>query len=218
MQQQPYIWNGVYQTPAPNVPDWAGWAQRLYQSEQKLQQMAEQLANLQKQLDEKNKQPLHIEYHFDQLKVTRLEGTLNVGLSPQGINGIESFEAPDPTCWKVNSDPIDENEVLVGGLQNDISTYMSTSSKNDLIDLETQSGVSLDDNHRQTVVDDVKRQVNDRVRYYAKTTPYPSSGSTEDQMKWQNSIKEKTKRDIKNAFSNYLSKQQQSQKEGPTTA
>ncbi|MCD9021373.1 spore germination protein GerPC [Cohnella silvisoli] len=209
--QQPYLWNGMPAAAAPIAPDWNQWIQRLYQSELKLTQMTQQLANMQKQLDDiKNKPPLHIEYHFDQLKVNRLEGTLNVGLSsPQGMPDIESFEAPDPACWKVDSDQTDDLAPLIRGLQNEMSNYMKDNATNALIAMEQQFGITLDDNHRSRISDDVRKQLDERVHYYARTSPYPFKGTDEEKQRWKDSIKEKTLRDIQGAFSAYLSKQRQ---------
>ena len=42
--------------------------------------------------------PVHIdrmEYKFDQLKVETLEGTLNIGLNPSDLQGIEDFSVPN---------------------------------------------------------------------------------------------------------------------------
>jgi spore germination protein PC len=202
---------------APSVLDWNQWIQRLYQSEFKLYQMTDQLANLQKQLDDiKNKPPLHIEYHFDQLKVNRLEGTLNVGLSPQGIPGIESFETPDPSCWKVTTDKPEDDDVPIRNLQNDMAAYMIDNAANVLTSMEQQFGIQLDEDHRKRIIEDVKNQLNERVHYYAKTNPYPSKGTDEERQKWNGSIKEKTQRDIHGAFSAYLSNQLQQQQKGQT--
>ena len=35
-----------------------------------------------------------MEYKFDQLKVETLEGTLNIGLNPSDLQGIEDFSVP----------------------------------------------------------------------------------------------------------------------------
>ncbi|WP_373230523.1 spore germination protein GerPC [Cohnella sp.] len=216
--QQPYSWNGITHMP-PSVQDWSGWAQRLHQTEQQLQRMNEQLAGLQKKLDEiQNKPPFHIEYHFDQLKVNRLEGTLNVGLSPQGIQGIESFEAPDPASWKVTSDQPEVMETPIHDLQNEMNAYMNDNSANMLMAMERQYGVSLEEDHRQRVLDDVRKQLNDRVHYYARTAPYPSKGTDEELQKWSDTIKEKTKRDIQGALSAYLSKLKQQPPQRSTEA
>jgi spore germination protein PC len=179
--------------------------------------MSAQLADVQKQLDDiKSKPPLHIEYHFDQLKVNRLEGTLNVGISPQGISGIESLETPDPSCWKINSDPPDEAAVPIRNLQAEMSDYMKTNSNAVLLEMERQFGVSLDEEHRRRVVDDVAKQLNERVHYYARSSDYPAQGTEEERDKWKNAIIEKTRRDIRGAFSAYLSNQRQAMKGSDT--
>ena len=44
-----------------------------------------------------------LEYKFDQLKVETLEGTLNIGLNPSDLQGIEDFSIPSkngPECSK----------------------------------------------------------------------------------------------------------------------
>jgi spore germination protein PC len=215
--QLPYYWNGLTYVSA--APDWSEWTSRLNQSEQKVQQMTEQLAGLQKQLEDiKNKPPLHIEYHFDQLKVTRLDGTLNVGLSPQGIQGIESFEAPDPAGWKAASDQPEETEPPIRDLQNEMNAYMNDNCANVLIAMERQYGIPLEEDHRRRVLDDVKKQINERVHYYARTIPYPSKGTDEELQKWRGTIKEKTQRDIHGAFSAYLSKLRQQPSQRSTEA
>ncbi|WP_182300453.1 spore germination protein GerPC [Cohnella cholangitidis] len=213
--QQPRHWNVVYPQngypqplQAPVGSNWTELLQRLHQSELKLQQVVDQLASMQKQLDDlKNKPPLHIEYHFDQLKVNRLEGTLNVGLSPQGIQGIESFEAPDPSCWNVKQEKSEGDQLPIGALQNEMSDYMNNDASWVLQDLEKQFGIRLEDDHRRKIVEDVKKQLNDRVRFYATTIAYPDKGTDDERKRWNESVKEKTRRDIQAAFSAYLSKQ-----------
>lgn len=205
--QQPYAWNGATDLSTP--PDWSSWMQRLYQSEQQLQQMNEKLNQLQKQLEDiQSKPPLHIEYHFDQLKVNHLEGTLNVGLTPQGIQGIESLETPDPACFKVEQAQPAELEPI-RSLQEDMQSYMNNNSAELLIGMEGQYGIPLEEEHRLRVIEDVKKQLDERVHYYARTAPYPSKGTDEELRKWKDTIKEKTLRDIQGAFFGYLNKLQQ---------
>jgi spore germination protein PC len=145
--------------------------------------------------------------------VNRLEGTLNVGLSPQGIPGIESFEAPDPASWKLTTDQPEVDDVPIRSLQNEMAAYMNDYAAQMLISMEQQFGVYLDEDHRKRVIEDVKNQLNERVHYYARTIPYPSIGTDEERQKWNESIKERTQRDIQGAFSAYLSKQLQQQQQ-----
>lgn len=80
--------------------------QRIQELEQRLEQSIQRTEQLEKELAElRSKPPIHVEYHFDQLKVSRLDGTLNIGLSPQAMKDIESFEVPAPGMWAEPSSP-----------------------------------------------------------------------------------------------------------------
>lgn len=205
MQQQPYCWKGVMNSYI--TPDWNAYMERLQQAEQQLSQMTEKLSSLQKQLDELNsKPPLHIEYHFDQLKVNHLEGTLNVGLTPQGIQDLESFDVPSAAA--MNPQPIAsaEPEPPICELQIEMSEYMKHHSYRLLNEQENEWGVQLEPSHRDRVVEDVKKQLDARVHYYARTSSYPPKATDTAVTKWKESIKERTARDIRGAFSSYIQK------------
>lgn len=219
---QPNLWSGVYQTPQPGMcpnvgptgpNSWNDITQRLHRAETGLKQMTDQLASLQKQLDElKSKPPLHVEYHFDQLKVNRLEGTLNVGISPQGIQDIESLETPGFAGWKAAPGSGDEALQPMRELQQEMAAYMDEEADATLLGLERQFGISLGEGLRQQVVADVKKQLNERVHYYVRSEAYPAQGTEEEKRKWREDIKNKTIRDVQGAFVAYLSKQQQTSK------
>lgn len=196
--------------------DWSQWVSRMQQAELKLQQLQERASAMQKQLDElQSKPPLHVEYHFDQLKVNRLEGTLNVGVSPQGGSGIESFEIPDPANGVMSLNPAQGDaeapsaeESRIRQLQQQMHQYMNQSASQALAELEKQQRVQLAPEHRARVVQDVRNQVDERVRYYAATSPYPGTGAEQEQAQWREAICNKTVRDIRGAFANYLTKVQ----------
>ncbi len=195
----------------PPICDWPTLLQRFYASEQLLHQLTAQLQTLQKQLDDaRNKPPVHIEYHFDQLKVNRLEGTLNVGISPQGMPDIESLETPGNANWNVEQVPAEDDgqgaDDPLSRMQNEMYRYMDSAGTQALTALESRYGVSLDEAHRARVVQDVKRQLRERVRYYVTMKPYPIKGSDEEKRQWDDEIKAKTTKDINGAFAAYLQK------------
>lgn len=191
----------------PPICDYPTLLQRYYHTEQQLQLVMNQLRTMQQQLDDlKSRPPLHVEYHFDQLKVNRLEGTLNVGVTPQGMPAIESLETPGTPGWKVEPLPENEGDDPVRTMQAEISTYMNREGTQALIALERQYAYPLDDAHRARVVEDVRKQLNERVRYYVTMNPPPKEGSEEHRAKWREDIAAKTKRDIHAAYSAYLQK------------
>jgi spore germination protein PC len=125
-------------------------------------------------------------------------------LSPQGVQGIDAFETP-PVSWQSvpGADEADKSP-SIGTLQQQMLNYMDLEAPGVLRELENQYGVQLADEHRSRVLQDVKRQLKERVHYYAKTAPYPANGTEEEQRKWSLSVIEKTTRDVGAAFRAYL--------------
>lgn len=73
-----------------------------------IQKHSQQIMMLEKRLNElqqeiqmiKDKPTTNIEridYQFDQLKIERLEGTLNIGLNPSDPNSVQNFEVGQTT-------------------------------------------------------------------------------------------------------------------------
>jgi spore germination protein PC len=202
----------------PLPPEWAEFPSRLKQTEDLVQKLNDQLKSIHKQLDDlKAKPPLHVEYHFDQLKVNRLEGTLNVGLTPQAVGDIGSFEVPAPTGsfgkdgLAAQEPPTPDAmpiEPPIAALQQQMADYMDRTAPDVLASLDQAAGSLLDPTQHRKVIEDVKRQVGERVHYYARTTSYPSQGDVKERQKWADDVKEKTYRDIQSAFAAYLGKLQ----------
>ena len=84
----------------------------LYKQDKKIYKLQQQIKTLEKTVTElQNRPPVHVdrmEYKFDQLKVETLEGTLNIGLNPSDLQGIEDFSVPTkngPDCSKRTNGP-----------------------------------------------------------------------------------------------------------------
>jgi spore germination protein PC len=86
-----------------------------------------------------------------------------------------------------------------------MSDYLNEQGQGVLASMERQAQITLDDDHRKRVVDDVGKQLKERVHYYARTIPRPKDGSDDATESWSDSVKAKTVRDIQGAFANYLS-------------
>ncbi|MBN3585448.1 spore gernimation protein GerPC, partial [Algoriphagus aestuarii] len=69
--------------------------QQLERQESLIKQLQKKQRALEKELTEVKEKPvLHIdriEYQFDQLKIDRLEGTLNIGLNPKDLQDMDEF-------------------------------------------------------------------------------------------------------------------------------
>ena len=71
----------------------------IYNQDNLIRGMQKKIQSLEKRVSEiQNRPPVHIdrmEYKFDQLKVETLEGTLNIGLNPSDLQGIEDYSVPN---------------------------------------------------------------------------------------------------------------------------
>ena len=70
-----------------NYQSWQSWVQQVMKHMENQQQLINQLTQKieQLQMNESPKTVIEkIEYHFDQLKIDTLEGTLQIGLTPNG--------------------------------------------------------------------------------------------------------------------------------------
>lgn len=201
-------WQWSHPSPCPYpypLPDGTDLQQRLSRAEQTLSRLSERLEQAERQLEElKNKAPMHIEYHFDQLKVNELRGTLNVGLSPQGAQGIESFEAPIAQWPETGGTAAGPDSGPIALLVRQMEAYMDTDAPAILSGLEQQFEIRLDQAHRDRLLADVKGQLRERVHYYAKISPYPAEGAEEERRIWRQNVIDRTTRDIHSALSAYV--------------
>jgi len=206
-------WDWVYPPAVPPPPDGPEPAHHLKRLEEAIRRLEERLHQAEKQLEElRARPPLHVEYHFDQLKVNELKGTLNVGLSPKGAQGIDMLDLPESLgaggMWGETAQPF-LGGGPIPGLQQEMQDYMDREGPVLLAELERQRGLTLDEAHRLRLIQDIKSQLNARVHYYGKTMPYPAAGSEEEKEEWRKSVTERTLRDVRTALGTYLDKWKQ---------
>lgn len=105
-----------------------------------------------------------IEYHFDQLKVETLDGTLNIGLNPTSSEKIEDFSVSQekmnvPDVRLTNKDIIEE-------IQSEIENYLKNETYAIIEKEEQHIGSPLNESYREFIIDDIRNQLNDRIHYY----------------------------------------------------
>jgi spore germination protein PC len=153
------------------TPEMARYFQQLHgylQSQNKqIEEMNTRIHRLIQDVDyiKRNIQPPVIknEYKFDLLKVERLEGTLNIGLNPNGADGsIEEFAVNQ----SVESRIVKNHPELYKQIQQKMNEYFSSDAYRALKQLEKKYRYPLDDSYRKFIVDDVKKQVDKRIQYY----------------------------------------------------
>lgn len=149
----------------------------------------------------KNQKNVHIdkvEYKFDQLKVEKLEGTLNIGISPGNIDDLDIQD----------DDPGEPNAMQQPELYRQISEQIHSQLQQDVPQeiqaAERKISFSLDRIHRKLVGDDVAKQLDMRIRHYLDQAM--PTVTAENSQEVQDSIYQKVKQDIQAAVMNYFDK------------
>lgn len=103
----------------------------------------------------------NIEYKFDQLKVETLEGTLNIGLNPTDLDGIDDFTVDQKS---VNV-PIPPKQLFKRTIEIEtaLNKYLETDLENIYRGAQTELGISVDDSYFEFIKNDVKKQLSGRA-------------------------------------------------------
>ncbi|GAC90198.1 spore germination protein PC [Anoxybacillus flavithermus NBRC 109594] len=168
--------------------------------QQKMQSLEQAVNDLQQQYEQLKKKPHttieKIEYHFDQLKVETLEGTLNIGLNPAtfGEDTIENFAVPKSQTIIPQPTPIFRN------IQTAVHSYLQEEGENIIARIEQTYGRSLDSAYREFILQDIVRQIDDRIHFYLRQ--YGEHEQENDAL--QQTIISYLKRDIEHSIDTFL--------------
>ncbi|MCC3355536.1 spore germination protein GerPC [Bacillus sp. REN16] len=176
------------------------------------------LENIEKELKEiKNKPTTHIdkiEYKFDQLKVETLEGTLNIGLNPTNGEQIEDFAVSQS---KMNIPEVrHSHKDLVHRIQNEIDAYLNNECSVYIQNMLTNERSSLPVEHVQFIVEDIQKQINERIIFYLEQ----KQAELQDPARLHDIFEatvDRLKLDIQNSITAYLNNLPENMKEGKDT-
>ncbi|NHN28291.1 spore germination protein GerPC [Paenibacillus agricola] len=158
-----------------------------------------------------------IEYKFDQLKVEKLDGTMNIGLTPGALEDIAVNGSPnannndiDPFIMKAMAEQQDQTVPFPARLREEIGkelhSYVNDQVPKQLEQLQKNKGEQLDEWHQKMITADLSKQIEARMDYYLKQMN-PSVGVSVDQL---SSIKDsvifRTQNDIQSALRLYFEK------------
>jgi len=212
---------------------WHEWVRYVRDLHNHIQAQEQKIAELDKKLQSvktemnalKEQKPIHIdkiEYKFDQLKVEKLDGTLNIGITPKMIEDMAVGAEGQPAAQTaeqgqgtaeqgteqnatqqaaLTSQPLSE---LQGQLQAELYRYVQQDVPKRIRELEARSGHSLDPWHRQMIQEDLGRQVGQRMMYYLQQME--KSASADQMSSIKDSVLFRTKNDLNTALNNYFSK------------
>ena len=138
-----------------------------------------------------------LEYKFDQLKVETLEGTLNIGLNPTDLQGIEDFSVPSKNGTKTPN----ERMALFTDVENSIHQYLDSNLSSIMTQVGQQLSIQVNDSYREFILQDIKKQLPNRIEYYLNQ-PLRNENETPEQQK--ESILEQMKKEIYYGVSTFL--------------
>lgn len=149
--------------------------QQLYEQ---VQHQQKQLEYLKTSLDKLNTELIQLkekpsivveklDYKFDQLKVETLEGTLNIGLNPSDLEGIEDMSLPP----KRHSDHMQLKEQLLKR----VNQYLDENVDSVVEETEKKLNKKLDIQYRNLIKEDIQKQLPARVDHYIQQSIHHSN-------------------------------------------
>ncbi|MET3696306.1 spore germination protein PC [Bacillus oleivorans] len=157
---QPYSYADSYQ-------------QLMERHHKKIQQLEKEIDELKKIVTELRSQPPlkidRIEYKFDQLKIETLEGTLNVGISPQDLQNIGDLSTGQHPVPSPVYDP--KNVVIHDLIEEKMNQYLDESVPQIISDTKDQLGIQPNESYLELISQDIKNQLKTRIRYHIGQLP-----------------------------------------------
>lgn len=171
----------------------------MYNQDKTIKSLQKKVKQLEKTvLDIQSRPPVNVEkleYKFDQLKVETLEGTLNIGLNPSDLQGIDDLSVANKPV--IPSD----RQSLANEIENHIRQYLDQNLQTILEDSGKQLQLNVNDSYRDFILQDITKQLPNRIEYYLNQ-PLRSENETPEQQKAR--IFEQMKKEIHNGIITFL--------------
>jgi len=172
----------------------------------KIRKMEKEMRELQKEVNTIKKQrSVHvdkIEYKFDQLKVETLEGTLNIGLTPNGTGEIEAY-AVDGKLKEDITFPIEKKHAkLAQAIKEEMDQYLQHEGKKVIRQAEEKYAYPLDRTYQQLIIEDIKKQMDQQIQLYLNQTNETIDGT--NMAKIKQSIVDHIKKDVRHAIESFI--------------
>ncbi|WP_147533193.1 spore germination protein GerPC [Bacillus marasmi] len=179
----------------------------IQKQEQRIQALEGTVAQLRIELEEVKEKPKinveKIEYKFDQLKVETLEGTLNIGLNPSDLQGIDSMEinqagAPPPGSF---NDPKGQFRNTIE-LEEEVYNILETELPTLVTNAEQRVNQKLDEQYIDFIKEDIKIQIPPRVQHHIRQTPFV--GDEQERESWKQGIVNKLLKEMENGICTFI--------------
>lgn len=176
---------------------------QLERQESSIKQLQKKQKALEKELTEVKEKPVlyidRIEYQFDQLKIDRLEGTLNIGLNPKDLQDMDEF-AIDTLPFHKMQDRYLEN--IREQLEHELNAYLDTELPEQIDKIKHENGLDIDESYTQFIIADIRQQLRERIDFYLKQQLQEMPQTDREDTKAI--ILERIKNDIDDAVQNFF--------------
>lgn len=143
-----------------------------------------------------------IEYKFDQLKVEKLDGTLNIGLNPSDLSSIEDFAVQNQSVVTPVSPKAQMQRAMI--IEEAIFRYLETELPALYEETLKELNVQLDGSYLDFIKQDIIKQLPSRIDFHLKAA---ASKDRDGHSNSEETIIELLKKEIKNGiliFINHL--------------
>ncbi|WP_054957850.1 spore germination protein GerPC [Paenibacillus dakarensis] len=175
--------------------------QEVKKQTEKLREMEQLLQYLRKDVDgllnKSNTNIERIDYHFDLLKIEKLEGTLNIGMTQNAAKTLEDMMVNGQPLDKLQTDP--ERALRLVAIQESVNAYLNNEATSIIEKLALGQELKIDEKYITMIVQDIRGQVDARIVLYLDQMEANNSGTVND-FQVQNTIIQQVKRDIDTAI------------------
>ncbi|UNK20913.1 spore germination protein GerPC [Paenibacillus sp. N3/727] len=182
---------------------------------EKLGQMELLLQQLRKDVDGlMNRSHTHIERienHFDLLKIEKLEGTLNIGVTSSDGKNLEDIMVNGQSMEQIQKSP--EQSALIRSIEQPVISYLQDEIPELIRDMAGERKIHMDSPYTQMMIEDVRRQIDDRILIYLEKIQTDEEGNmNKDYIR--TTIIEYMKRDIETAVRQCMERSEASPESG----
>ncbi|HET7628699.1 MAG TPA: spore germination protein GerPC [Bacillales bacterium] len=175
--------------------------QHMQAQQRQIEQLQEQLQQMQSDLEELRLEPREIHYNFDQLKIERLDGTLNIGWGAKGQDdGLDDLSVNGESLE--TTAPRDPAMQMMQSARNDVMHYMNGRALDDMKQLEERCEYPLDEPYRKFILRDLQKQVDPRIRHYYSQIKHQLNDRNREELAKQ--IAEKVRNDVYRGMEQFL--------------
>ncbi|WP_047982474.1 spore germination protein GerPC [Ornithinibacillus contaminans] len=183
-----------------NMYEWNQYIAELqqitYRQQEQMKKLEEKINQLEKQLQENSGPSIDkIEYHFDQLKIERLDGTLHIGLSPNELANIDDLGIP-------NTNKILPTNTLNQKLLPSLNAFVKEQGPEMIRSFSNPTSKPIDQHAENAMVEDIIKQLPKRIAFYENQAREKHQLTTPQQL--EAFISDHIKKEIYHSLQKYM--------------